>query len=73
MDLIKFDGMNLAKAQISEMVKKAFDAAIASGELSQPEAMRDFTVEIPRDLRNGDFSTNAAMVNSKPLFRYHSV
>ena len=67
MDLIKFDGMNLAKAQISEMVKKAFDAAIASGELSQPEAMRDFTVEIPRDLRNGDFSTNAAMVNSKPF------
>ena len=65
MSLVKFDGMNLAKAQISEMVKSAFEKAIAAGELAQPEAMRDFVVEIPQDLRNGDFSTNAAMVNSK--------
>ncbi len=65
MNLEKFDGMNLAKAQISEMVKEAIERAIASGELAQPEEMRDFVVEIPQDLKNGDFSTNAAMVNSK--------
>ena len=68
MSLVKFDGMNLAKAQISNMVKAAFEKAIAAGELPQPEAMKDFVVEIPQDLRNGDFSTNAAMVNSK-VFR----
>lgn len=68
MSLVKFDGMNLAKNQIATMVKSAFEKAIAAGELPQPEAMKDFVVEIPQDLRNGDFSTNAAMVNSK-VFR----
>ncbi len=65
MILEKFDGMNLAKEQIAGMVKAAIDAAIAKGELVQPEVMKDFVVEIPQDLRNGDFSTNAAMVNAK--------
>ena len=68
MSLAKFDGMNLAKAQVETMVKAAIETAIANGELAQPEVMKDFVVEIPQDLRNGDFSTNAAMVNSK-VFR----
>ena len=65
MSLAKFDGMNLAKAQVETMVKAAIETAIANGELAQPEVMKDFVVEIPQDLRNGDFSTNAAMVNAK--------
>ncbi|MBQ3008221.1 MAG: arginine--tRNA ligase [Oscillospiraceae bacterium] len=57
--------MNLAKEQVAAMVNAAVEKAIANGELVQPEVMRDFVVEIPQDLRNGDFSTNAAMVNAK--------
>lgn len=68
MNLEKFDGMNIAKEQISTMVKTAFEKAIACGELAQPEEIKNFVVEVPQDLRNGDFSTNAAMVNSK-VFR----
>ncbi len=65
MNLEKFDGMNIAKEQISTMVKTAFEKSIATGELAQPEEIKNFVVEVPQDLRNGDFSTNAAMVNSK--------
>ena len=68
MSLEKFDGMNLAKQQITTMVNNAFEKAIENGELAQPEEIRAFVVEVPQDLRNGDFSTNAAMVNSK-VFR----
>lgn len=60
--------MNTAKSRISAMVKKAFEKAIAAGRLSVPEEIKDFVVEIPQDLKNGDFSTNAAMVNAK-VFR----
>ena len=68
MSLEKFDGMNLAKQQITTMVNNAFAKAIENGELAQPEEIKGFVVEVPQDLRNGDFSTNAAMVNSK-VFR----
>lgn len=68
MNLEKFDGMNLAKEQITTLVKNAFNKAIENGDLQKPEEIKDFVVEIPQDLRNGDFSTNAAMVNSK-VFR----
>ena len=65
MNLEKFDGLNTAKNQISQMVKSAFTAACEKGRLTANGDIKDFTVEVPRDLKNGDFSTNAAMVNAK--------
>ena len=65
MNLEKFDGLNTAKNQISQMVKSAFTAACEKGRLTANGHIKDFTVEVPRDLKNGDFSTNAAMVNAK--------
>lgn len=65
MSLEKFDGMNLAKQQIENMVKAAILKAVECGRLTQPEEVKAFAVEIPQDLKNGDFSTNAAMVNAK--------
>ena len=65
MNLEKFDGLNTAKNQISQMVKSAFTAACEKGRLTANGDIKDFTVEVPRDLKNGDFSTNVAMVNAK--------
>lgn len=65
MNLEKFDGLNTAKNQISQMVKSAFTAACEKGRLTANGHIKDFTVEVPRDLKNGDFSTNVAMVNAK--------
>ena len=64
MNLEKFDGVTLAKAQISRIINDSLAKAMENGALPQAE-IRPFVVEIPQDLRNGDFSTNVAMVNSK--------
>ena len=45
---------------IAKAVEKAFSAGVLPGAESAP-----FIIEIPADKRNGDFSTNAAMVNAK--------
>jgi len=44
-----------AKLQIQDLISKAYNAEL------------DGSVEIPKDLRNGDFSANHAMVSSKKL------
>ena len=64
MNLEKFDGVTLAKAQVSRIINNSLAKAMENGALPQAES-RPFVVEIPQDLRNGDFSTNVAMVNSK--------
>ncbi len=64
MNLAKFDGVTLAKEQVSTLIKNSLDTAIKNGTLPQAE-VRPFVVEIPQDLKNGDFSSNVAMVNSK--------
>ncbi len=64
MNLSKFDGVTLAKEQVSTLIKNSLDTAIKNGTLPQAE-IRPFVVEIPQDLKNGDFSSNVAMVNSK--------
>ncbi len=45
---------------IARAVEKAFSAGVLPGAESAP-----FIIEVPADKRNGDFSTNAAMVNAK--------
>ncbi len=56
--------VNKANEQIKNMIVSAIDKAVADGVLPSGE-IRDFTVEVPADRANGDFSTNAAMVNAK--------
>lgn len=53
-----------AKEQCNELILAALGRAVASGELPAEPAPA-FTVEIPGDVKNGDFATNAAMVSAK--------
>lgn len=64
MELLKFDGVSLAKGQIENIINKSIAKAVSLGALPQGE-LKPFVVEIPQDLKNGDFSSNVAMVNSK--------
>ena len=64
MNLEKFDGVGLAKSQVTALITDSISKAMEKGSLKQAE-IRQFVVEIPQDLRNGDYSSNVAMVNSK--------
>lgn len=53
-----------ASKQLEALIKNAFTAAIAAGQL--PDApVPAFVVEIPADTTHGDFATNAAMVSAR--------
>lgn len=53
-----------AQTQIRNLIAKAVEKAFSAGVLPGAESA-PFIIEIPADKRNGDFSTNAAMVNAK--------
>jgi len=55
-----------AMLQAAELIRKAYDAAVAAGELPQAE-VRPVQIEIPKDLRNGDYASGFAMQNAKVL------
>jgi len=55
-----------AKDQASELTLAAYRAAAAAGKLPQAEAQQ-VPVEIPKDPRNGDFTTTFALACSKAL------
>ena len=55
------------KDQIRKIIRDAFMAAQAAGELS-PGTPPDFTVDVPADTSKGDFATNAAMTGAR-VFR----
>ena len=59
--------VNKANAQIRQMIADAIAQAQAKGVLPAGES-NAFSVEVPADRKNGDYSTNAAMVNAK-VFR----
>lgn len=60
-----FDGRDLARKQIFSMVGAALERAVRDGALTGDAEIKEFSVEVPRDLKNGDYSTNAAMVNAR--------
>ncbi|MEG3029021.1 MAG: arginine--tRNA ligase, partial [Oscillospiraceae bacterium] len=64
MELLNFDGVSLAKQQVGDIINSALAAAMAKGALKSGE-IKPFVVEIPQDLKNGDYSSNVAMVNTK--------
>ncbi len=53
-----------AQNQIRELISKAIAKAQAEALLPEAEAAA-FSVEVPADRNNGDYSTNAAMVNAR--------
>ena len=52
-------------AELKEMLSGAVAKAVKSGALPSVDEPSKFTVEVPADNKNGDFSTNIAMVNAK--------
>jgi len=55
-----------AKDQVSRLVMAAYDAAAADGTLPEGE-VKSAPVEIPKDARNGDYTTTFALACSKAL------
>ena len=55
-----------AQQQIRSFILTAAEKAQARGELPS-QAFADFNIEVPADKANGDYSTNAAMVNARTL------
>ncbi|MBR3816761.1 MAG: arginine--tRNA ligase [Clostridia bacterium] len=56
--------VNKAQSQIRSAISAAIEKATAAGILPQAE-VAEFSVEVPADRKNGDYSTNAAMVNAR--------
>ncbi len=52
-------------AELKEMLSSAVAKAVKSGALPSVDELSKFNVEVPADNKNGDFSTNIAMVNAK--------
>ena len=53
-----------AKAQYKELIKRAAEAAVSTGELPEGE-LPEFIIEVPADSKNGDLASNAAMVSAR--------
>ena len=58
--------VNKAQSQIIDLVNTAAKGAMEKGALPEAE-LAVFKTEVPADKANGDFSTNAAMVNARTL------
>ena len=58
--------IQFAIGQASALIKNAYDAAVQAGELPQAD-VREVQIEIPKDLRNGDYASGFAMQNAKTL------
>ena len=56
--------VNRAQEQIRTAISAAINKAKAQGVFPEAEAAA-FSVEVPADRKNGDYSTNAAMVNAR--------
>ena len=52
-------------AELKEMLYDVMSKAIKNGDLPNIDELTKFNVEVPADNKNGDFSTNVAMVNAK--------
>ena len=56
--------VNKAQNQIRQIIGAAIEKAKTKGILPETDAA-EFSVEVPADRQNGDYSTNAAMVNAR--------
>ena len=60
------NAIQFAIRQASALLRDAYDAAVAAGALPQAE-IKEVQIEIPKDLRNGDYASGFAMQNAKTL------
>ncbi len=58
--------IQIAMTQAADLIRRAYEAAVAKEELPQAE-VRPVQIEIPKDLRNGDYASGFAMQNAKVL------
>lgn len=58
--------IQLAIGQARALISGAYEAAANAGELPRIE-LRPVQIEIPKDLRNGDYASGFAMQNAKAL------
>jgi arginyl-tRNA synthetase len=57
-----------AKAQVQELTDKAYAAAVAEGMLPEGVEVR-VTIEIPKDKRNGDYTTTFCLAAAKAMHK----
>ena len=55
-----------AKEQLATLTQSAYEAAAAAGALNPGETIRG-TIEIPKDVKNGDYASSFAMAGAKAL------
>ena len=56
-----------AKDQVSALVEQAYKTAVEKGQLAAAEAEIRGNVEVPKDTRNGDYTSNFALAGAKAL------
>lgn len=56
-----------AKDQVAELVERAYQSAVDKGRLSAAAGEIRGNVEVPKDSRNGDYTSNFALAGSKAL------
>ena len=56
-----------AKEQVAHLVQQAYEAAAEKGQLPPAEGTIHGNVEIPKDSRNGDYTSNFALAGAKAL------
>ena len=56
-----------AKEQVAQLVQQAYEAAVQDGRLSPAAGEIRSSVEVPKDSRNGDYTSNFALAGAKAL------
>ena len=56
-----------AKDQVAAVVEQAYKTAVEHGQLSAAESEIHGNVEVPKDTRNGDYTSNFALAGAKAL------
>ena len=59
--------IELAKQSADTLLREACALAVAAGQLTEGSELGSGTVEIPKDVSNGDFAANHAMVSARAL------
>jgi arginyl-tRNA synthetase len=65
-DFLMINMIQNAKDQAAQLTMAAYQAAVAAGKLPEADVQRA-PVEIPKDTKNGDYTTTFALTCSKAL------
>ena len=59
--------IQLAKEETTKLIRAAFEDAVSTGALPQPDSELSFPVEIPKDTAHGDYTSTFPMAAAKKL------